>query len=420
MSEVYDRYEYIKNLTGAGLNEPQAEAIAKGAVRVKEIKGIILALSLFITMPAAAQTFTVTLSASGDCAGTPTICGTSSDRNGDRDTTWPGLQVDEGDIITATTSVIPAVSGSHNVVGNIAISGSAHNRDDLRAPSGGRILAGSSFLLGEFALRNTATTNPSGEQISRVLVYSDMVVEGDETLTYRIRNIGSFSGATVSTGTPSSVTITIRGTNTAPAFRDSVTAKVFPNNTPINLTIPEATGGNGPVSYTTTNLPAGLSFQGDCGARTFCGTPTTLGTTTIEITAADADMHTTGDTDILSFDLRIADAYRLADLDQNGSLDDTDAFNLFRAYLRIPNVDATISQRATDWKENGRAQGGDLNSDGPINHRDALIMYYAYEFGDLLDQSAVLRQLLLNGVRGRMPDTDATYRELLRRARGLQ
>ena len=36
MSAVYDRHEYIKDLTGAGLNEQQAEAIAKGAVRVQE------------------------------------------------------------------------------------------------------------------------------------------------------------------------------------------------------------------------------------------------------------------------------------------------------------------------------------------------------------------------------------------------
>ena len=47
-------------------------------------------------------------------------------------------------------------------------------------------------------------------------------------------------------------------------------------------------------------------------------------------------------------------------------------------------------------------------------------MYYAYQFEDLLNQSAVLRQLLLNGVRGQMPPTDATYRQLLRNARQLQ
>ena len=36
MSEVYDRHEYIKDLTGAGADQDLAEAIAKGAVRVQE------------------------------------------------------------------------------------------------------------------------------------------------------------------------------------------------------------------------------------------------------------------------------------------------------------------------------------------------------------------------------------------------
>ena len=110
----------------------------------------------------------------------------------------------------------------------------------------------------------------------------------------------------------------------------------------------------------------------------------------------------------------------IADINQDGRLNAQDAILMYQTYLPGYGVDPDIAARATTWQENGRAVGGDLNSDGPINHRDALIMYYAYEFGDLLDQSAVLRQLLLNGVRGRMPDTDATYRELLRRANRLQ
>ena len=36
MSALYDRHEYIKDLTIAGLNEQQAEAIAKGAVSVQQ------------------------------------------------------------------------------------------------------------------------------------------------------------------------------------------------------------------------------------------------------------------------------------------------------------------------------------------------------------------------------------------------
>ena len=36
MSAVYDRHEYIKDLTGAGADQDLAEAIALGAVRVQE------------------------------------------------------------------------------------------------------------------------------------------------------------------------------------------------------------------------------------------------------------------------------------------------------------------------------------------------------------------------------------------------
>ena len=113
-----------------------------------------------------------------------------------------------------------------------------------------------------------------------------------------------------------------------------------------------------------------------------------------------------------------------ANVNRDDTLDGQDALLMYQTYLPALRgtgvVESAIAARATAWQENGRAVGGDLNSDGPINEQDALIMYYAYEFGDLLNQSAVLRQLLLNGVRGQMPPTDATYRELLRRARGLR
>ena len=50
--------------------------------------------------PAAAQT--ITISATGNCAGTPANCGAGGNRNGDRDTAWPGRQVGEGDIVAFT------------------------------------------------------------------------------------------------------------------------------------------------------------------------------------------------------------------------------------------------------------------------------------------------------------------------------
>ena len=166
---------------------------------------------------------------------------------------------------------------------------------------------------------------------------------------------------------------------------------------------------------------------------------------TVTVTAGEDD-DALNDTAVLSHgvsgygsvdradDVTVAVTDWMADVNGDNSIDAEDAIILFYVYelgdtpevrnllrprLGSDDLDQAVS-RATAWQRDGRAVGGDLNGDGPINQNDALIMYYAYEFGDLLDQSAVLRQLLLNGVRGRMPPTDATYRELLRRARGLQ
>ena len=378
-------------------------------------KSIILALSLFITLPAAAQT--LSLSASGNCGGTPANCGTDGDR--EADTRWPGLQVNEGDTVTFRVEASPA---SGQVSFQYSLIGSAANLTDLGQIQGSGANTG---IVSGIPNRNPYNFAPVTGYVQNIIVpvSTDSTSEPDESLTVRIDTfLNSLTAAPLTLPSPSSVTVTIRGTDTAPTFGTaSVSNQVFRQNTPITpLTIPEATGGNGPVTYTATTLPTGLSFQGDCGARILCGTPTTLttGAQTVTITAADADSNTAStDTNTLMFTMTVVP--HPIDLNNSGTLDANDALVLFRHYSRVP-VTEDEATRADDWKENGRAQGGDLNSDGPINQSDALIMYYAYEFGDLLDQSAVLRQLLLNGVRGRMPDTDATYRELLRRANRLQ
>ena len=88
-------------------------------------------MAALASAPAAAQDFTI--SVTGNCGGTPANCGTPSNRNGDRDTTWPGLQVNEGDIFEFTVqanNVPPGAAGSWVVV--MDASGSAWNTSDLR------------------------------------------------------------------------------------------------------------------------------------------------------------------------------------------------------------------------------------------------------------------------------------------------
>ncbi len=252
-----------------------------------------------MSAPAAAQT--VTIAATGNCAGTPANCGTSGNRNGDRDTAWPGLQVDEGDTITFTAT-LSGVTGTFSVNVTQSGSGDAWNTSDLNIAA----ITSAAFI------GNT-------QSFSSFVVRSDGVQEGDETVTVTLDSVTADTTGSVSIGTPSSVTVTIRGTDSAPSFGSgSVTAKTFTAGTAItDFTVPAATGGNGgAITYAASNLPDGLVFDatgtdspGCTGteAREICGTPTTAGAAqTVTITANDADSNmASGDQGRLTFSVTV-------------------------------------------------------------------------------------------------------------------
>ena len=133
-----------------------------------------------------------------------------------------------------------------------------------------------------------------------------------------------------------------------------------------------------------------------------------------------------------------------ANLNDDGVVDSEDArilfyFFKFRSALRsnpslrqnllsqlvggLSNDDAGYQQlliNAEAWAT-AVGTGGDVNLDRRVDDKDALIMYYAYEFQTILETNASLRRLLLNGVRGdNLPDTDAVYQQLLRNAQALR
>ena len=120
-------------------------------------------------------------------------------------------------------------------------------------------------------------------------------------------------------GTPSSVTVTIRGTDSAPSFGSgSVANKTYIAGSAIaDFTVPAASGGNGGTfTYAASNLPDGLVFDatgtdtpGCSGseAREVCGTPSVAGSGTVTITADDADTNMApGDRATLSFAYGVA------------------------------------------------------------------------------------------------------------------
>ena len=142
---------------------------------------------------------------------------------------------------------------------------------------------------------------------------------GDGTLSYSATGLPagvSMSASRQVRGTPiafGSGTATVTATDddgdtTSLLFNWTVTADLMPtfgtssvdaqgwtaNQAITAFTVPAATGGNTPLSYTASGLPAGIAMS---TSRALSGTPTSVGTGTATVTATDAD----GDTATFTF-----------------------------------------------------------------------------------------------------------------------
>ena len=81
--------------------------------------------------------------------------------------------------------------------------------------------------------------------------------------------------------------------------------------------------------------------------------------------------------------------------------------------------------RANEWREIGIEVGGDLNSDGSIDSDDAMIMYYAFEFENLLGNGETggttrFRRSLLSELGAQANASDADLKAMLRNAHALR
>ena len=115
--------------------------------------------------------------------------------------------------------------------------------------------------------------------------------------------------ATDTNGADESLTFTMRvfGIDTA-----TIDDQNYYTETAINLTLPEASGGTGTLSYTLTpdaSIPAGLSFDPD--TRTLAGTPTTTNETAAALTYTATDAN--GRTDNRIFTVTVYSALTFTD-----------------------------------------------------------------------------------------------------------
>ena len=163
---------------------------------------------------------------------------------------------------------------------------------------------------GTGTLRYTLT-GPSGDALPGGLTFSGRTLSGtpdtaDTTvLTYTVTDDnGATTSVDFTVSVSDSLTLNARGDQNY-TLDTAITG----------LTLPVATGGTAPLTYTLTSV-SGLNFA--AGTRTLSGTPDTAGTTTLTYTVTDDNGATTS----VDFTVSVSDGLALtAPVDQNYTLD---------------------------------------------------------------------------------------------------
>ena len=154
-------------------------------------------------------------------------------------------------------------------------------------------------------------------------------------------------------------------------YPNTIADQTFTVGAPANLTLPIATGGTPPYTYTTSALPDGLRF--DAGRRQLTGTPTTLGTTDVIYAVTDASSGSTA----LNFSIEVIEeppAPGPDPLDVNGDGVVT-AFDLVYVALY--------------YGKRGDGLAADVNADGIVNVQDLIAVAAAVDAANPLSQQAI-------------------------------
>lgn len=148
--------------------------------------------------------------------------------------------------------------------------------------------------------------------------------------------------------------------DTKPVFSGTVSNQNYTVGTEIStLTLPEATGGQAPLTYSLTPIVPGLTFN--ASTRTLSGTPTTTGTHAMIYKVTDAS----GGADTEAFVISVEVAGLAADFNGDGRVD-LDDYLLFFAHYTLSQGDAGYDARY------------DLDGNGIVGVMDFLLFVNSY------------------------------------------
>ena len=197
----------------------------------------------------------------------------------------PTLTIAEGAMDTYTVTLTTDPGGA------VTVTPTSDNIADVPTP------AALTFATGAWNTPQTVTVNANAD------VLEDFADESAE-ITHVVTG---YSG--VATAPAVAVTVTDSDTNTVPSFAATQADQAYTVGETVDLTLPEASGGNGAPRYTLTpdiaTAITGLTF--DDNTRIVSGTPNAVTTAavTLTYTAADSDAVTAGDTVSLTFTVTV-------------------------------------------------------------------------------------------------------------------
>ncbi len=313
------------------------------------------------------------LSGTPSTAGTHVMTYTVTDEDGDTDTLG----------FTITVSAGTATGGSLGVcqVGMTLSSGQSctypgtTDQFSVSVRGRGQFLT---FLAGIRIRINNSTIN------GRVYDF-EASHQGDGV--WRIDRIAGSTEAPMNGGTGTGGT----GTGTSPSFAMDAGPgnQTYTVGTEIAaLTLPDASGGDGPLTYSLTPTVPGLSFNATASVRHLTGTPTTAGTYDMIYRVRDTD----GDTDSLTFAITVESA-------AGGGTDDTDVPASPTNVRYVRDVSTTV----VSWDA---VQGADYYK---IYYDDFFGSGCRISFGRLISCEELADQVTGTSYAHRSPDDDRNY-----------